>query len=76
MSTFVFPLTTIGNGLDGSIADLKVYDKALSPAAVKLTAEDKTVTEVNVAQDKAAGRNMHSIKAIRIMIMQNKKLSA
>ena len=54
LSTFVFPLTTIGNGFDGKIADLKVYDKALSPKTIKLAAEGKAVTEVNVAQDKAA----------------------
>lgn len=47
-------MTTIGNGFDGKIADLKVYDKALSPKTIKLAAEGKAVTEVNVAQDKAA----------------------
>ena len=47
LSTFVFPLSSIGKGIEGELANLKVYNKALSP-------EKKEVTEVNVSQGTAA----------------------
>ena len=60
MTTFIFPLTKIGEGLKGGIADLKVYNKALSPEEIKKIGEGKQLTEVNVAQDKvAAGTAQH-----------------
>ena len=31
LSTFVFPLSSIGKGIEGELANLKVYNKALSP---------------------------------------------
>lgn len=60
MTTFIFPLTKIGEGLKGGIADVKVYNKALSPEEIKTVSEGKDVTAVNVAQDKvAAGTAQH-----------------
>ena len=54
LSTFVFPLTTIGEGLNGKIADIKVYNKALSPEKISEVAEGKVVKELNVSQATAA----------------------
>lgn len=54
LSTFVFPLTTIGEGLNGKIADLKVYNQALSPEKIKAAAEGIVIDEVNVSQGTAA----------------------
>ena len=54
LSTFVFPLTTIGKGLHGKLADIKVYDKALSPQIIQDLSQGKIVQEVNVAQGQAA----------------------
>lgn len=54
LSTFVFPLTTIGKGLNGKIADIKVYNKALSPEKIKEVSEGKEVKELNVSQATAA----------------------
>ena len=54
LSTFVFPLTTIGEGLNGKIADIKVYNKALSPEKISEVADGKAVKELNVSQATAA----------------------
>ncbi len=54
LSTFVFPLSSIGKGLHGELANVKVYNKALSPEKIKTVAEGKEVTEVNVSQGTAA----------------------
>ena len=54
LSTFVFPLSSIGRGLEGELANLKVYNKALSPEKIKEVSEKKEVTEVNVSQGTAA----------------------
>lgn len=54
LSTFVFPLSSIGKGIEGELANLKVYNKALSPEKVKEVSEKKEVTEVNVSQGTAA----------------------
>ncbi len=51
LSTFVFPLTTIGKGFEGKIADLKVYKKALEPQIIQDIAKSSTIQEVNVAQN-------------------------
>jgi len=55
LSTFVFPLSSIGKGIEGELANLKVYNKALSPEKIKEVSEKKEVTEVNVSQGTAAG---------------------
>lgn len=54
LSTFVFPLSSIGKGIEGELANLKVYNKALSPEKIKEVSEKKEVTEVNVSQGTAA----------------------
>ncbi|WP_461815713.1 discoidin domain-containing protein [Faecalimonas sp.] len=54
LSTFVFPLTTIGEGLDGKIADIKVYNKALSPEKIDEISKGNVVNELNVSQGTAA----------------------
>ena len=54
LSTFVFPLSSIGKGIEGELANLKVYNKALSPEKIKEVSEEKEVTEVNVSQGTAA----------------------
>lgn len=54
LSTFVFPLSSIGKGVSGELANLKVYNKAVSPEKIKAVAEGKEVTEVNVSQGTAA----------------------
>ena len=54
LSTFVFPLSSIGKGIEGELANLKVYNKALSPEKIKEVSEKKEVTEVNVSQVTAA----------------------
>ena len=54
LSTFVFPLSSIGKGIEGELANLKVYNKALSPEKIKEVSEKKVVTEVNVSQGTAA----------------------
>ena len=53
LSTFVFPLSSIGKGIEGELANLKVYNKALSPEKIKEVSEKKEVTEVNVSQGTA-----------------------
>lgn len=55
LSTFVFPLSSIGKGIEGELANMKVYNKALSPEKIKEVSEKKEVTEVNVSQGTAAG---------------------
>ena len=60
LSTFVFPLTSIGSGLDGKIANIKAYNKALSPEILDKMSRGESVSEVNVSQDKgAAGVAQH-----------------
>lgn len=54
LSTFVFPLSSIGKGIEGELANLKVYNKALSPEKIKEVSEKKEVTEVNVSQGTVA----------------------
>lgn len=54
LSTFVFPLSSIGKGIEGELANLKVYNKALSSEKIKEVSEKKEVTEVNVSQGTAA----------------------
>lgn len=54
LSTFIFPLSSIGKGIEGELANLKVYNKALSPEKIKEVSEKKEVTEVNVSQGTAA----------------------
>ena len=54
LSTFVFQLSSIGKGIEGELANLKVYNKALSPEKIKEVSEKKEVTEVNVSQGTAA----------------------
>lgn len=54
LSTFVFPLSSIGKGIEGELANLKVYNKALSPEKIKEVSEKKEVTEVNVSQGTTA----------------------
>lgn len=54
LSTFVFPLSSIGKGIEGELANLKVYNKALSLEKIKEVSEKKEVTEVNVSQGTAA----------------------
>ena len=54
LSTFVFPLSSIGKGMHGELANVKVYNKALSPEKIKTVAENREVTEVNVSQGTAA----------------------
>lgn len=60
LSTFVFPLISIGSGLDGKIANIKAYNKALSPEILDKMWTGESVSEVNVSQDKgAAGVAQH-----------------
>lgn len=60
LSTFVFPLTSIGSGLDGKIANIKAYNKALSPEILDKIGRGESISEVNVSQDKgAAGIAQH-----------------
>lgn len=54
LSTFVFPLTSIGKGLNGKLADIKVYNQALSPEKIQAIASGTEITDVNVTQGKAA----------------------
>lgn len=54
LSTFVFPLTSIGSGINGKIADIQVYNKALSPEILDKIFRGEEISEVNVSQDKAA----------------------
>lgn len=54
LSTFVFPLSTIGEGLNGKIADIKVYNKALSPEKIDEISKGNAVKELNVSQATAA----------------------
>ncbi len=60
LSTFVFPLSTIGEGLNGKIADIKVYNKALSPEKIDEISKGNIVKELNVSQATvAAGTAQH-----------------
>lgn len=60
LSTFVFPLTSIGSKLNGKIANIQAYNKALSPEILDKIGKGEIVSEVNVAQDKgAAGMAQH-----------------
>lgn len=52
MSTFVFPLQTIGEGFNGKLANIKVYNKAMNPQQVLDSFVNIEQTKINVSQDK------------------------
>lgn len=59
LSTFVFPLNNIGKGMKGSIADIRIYNKAISPQVLDAQANGKEIGYVNVSQDKGAAGVAH-----------------
>lgn len=59
LSTFVFPLNSIGKDMKGSIADIRIYNKAISPQVLDAQANGKEIGYVNVSQDRGAAGVAH-----------------
>lgn len=62
MSTFVFPLETVGKGFVGTIGNLSAYKKAMNPQEVLDSFEGVIQTKLNVSQNKGAAGHAQNPK--------------
>ncbi len=60
-STFVFPLEYIGKGFNGKLANIRAYNKALSPETVQALYTGADASYVNVAQNKGVAGDAQNI---------------